>query len=594
MKKHSLLFLFLFLFLSSVRSQTWEMVWNDEFDSTAVNTQKWNFDIGNGCEINLCGWGNNEKEYYRKENVSLSNGLLTITAKQEKFNTFNYTSGRINSSGKASWKYGKFEARIKMSKGQGLWHAFWMLPQDQVYGGWPRSGEIDIMEYMGQKPGMIQATIHYGDPWPNNKYSYSQKFASDFSTDFHTYTVIWEEEKLEFYVDSTLIGVKTPQTIAPYKWPFDQRFYFIINTAVGGNLTDNYINNAILPGYMQVDYVRVYKWKTEFDSVQVKGPQSVCNGDTTYLYTATKGKNWIYTWTVPVGGKIVKGQGTDSLTVDLSKAVSGIVTLKLKNDTSGATKTFKYAVIISSCDTIKRYYGSGPAVIPGKVEAENFDNGGQGRAYSDLDLINNGKTYRNEGVDIESTSDAGGGYNIGWSEAEEWLEYSVWVKKTAKYDFTVRASSPENNRTVSIFMDDSLIIDAFPISNTGGWQNFESNIKSGIPLDSGLHVMRFKFNTGSINLNFINIQETVKLGLKEVQEEQVRLVPNPASTEVFIQLPTGDYYTISVLTVTGQEVIRSEKYQPETKIDVSALPAGIYLIQGKSEKSFFIQKFVKK
>ena len=123
------------------------LLWADEFSGTALDEAKWNYQLGTGCDEGICGWGNNELQYYKQENVTLSNGVLQITAKKERVRGSAYTSGRINTSAKGDWTYGRFEALIKLPEGGGLWPAFWMLPTDNVYGGWPESGEIDIMEY---------------------------------------------------------------------------------------------------------------------------------------------------------------------------------------------------------------------------------------------------------------------------------------------------------------------------------------------------------------------------------------------------------------------------------------------------------------
>ncbi len=245
----------------------YELVWSDEFDGTAVDESKWGYDLADGCQINLCGWGNNELEYYtdRPENASVQDGKLSITAIKESplfQGQFQYTSARLVTRGKASFKYGRIDVRARMPIGQGLWPAIWMLPVDNAYGGWPRSGEIDIMEYLGNDPQKVLGTIHYGhDFWRFIGEEYRLE-AGSFHDDFHTFSVVWTEDCINFFVDDILYsGPYTRTTLLPTTWPFDQDFYMILNVAVGGNLPGNPGPNTQFPQTMEVDYVRVYRQK---------------------------------------------------------------------------------------------------------------------------------------------------------------------------------------------------------------------------------------------------------------------------------------------------------------------------------------------
>jgi beta-glucanase (GH16 family) len=264
-KKISVIFIIAFIltigFSASIQAQIWRLVWADEFDSTSVNTNRWTFQNGTSDYQGPEFWGNNEKEYYRAENAVVNGGYLSIIAKKEAYGGMNYTSSRMYSKGKGDFKYGKIEARIKASVGQGLWHAFWMLPTDLVYGTWPKSGEIDILECFGQTPNMVQSTLHFGDFWPNNKYIYKQG-TFDYASDFNVYTIIWEPNKISFFVGGSFLVSYNPASLGADNWPYNQRFHIILNLAVGGNLTNNTINDAILPGAMVVDYVRVYQDQT--------------------------------------------------------------------------------------------------------------------------------------------------------------------------------------------------------------------------------------------------------------------------------------------------------------------------------------------
>lgn len=246
----------------------YQLVWSDEFDGDAIDSTKWSFDLGNGCEIStdLCGWGNNELEYYtnRRANAMVSDGSLIIRAIREfpEYEGSDYTSARMVTRNKGDWKYGRIDVRAKMPIGQGLWPAIWMLPTDTVYGGWPRSGEIDIMEYVGHEPTKMFGTIHYGhDFWRfNSQELFLEEEQGTFADDFHVFTVIWTEDCIQFQMDGINVGVpNTRSTTLPTTYPFDQEFHLILNVAVGGNLPGNPDATTVFPQTMEVDYVRVYQ-----------------------------------------------------------------------------------------------------------------------------------------------------------------------------------------------------------------------------------------------------------------------------------------------------------------------------------------------
>ena len=240
---------------------TYELVWSDEFDKNgAPNPDKWDYDVGGH------GWGNNELQYYtRGENVEVKDGLLIIEARKEKKGNRDYSSTRLVTRNKGDWLYGKFEIRAKIPKGLGTWPAIWMLPTDWVYGSWPASGEIDIMEHVGYDQGKLHASVH------TQTFHHSigtQKTATtqvpDISEDFHTYTLIWLPDKIQIAVDDTVYYTYQPtQYVAQptYKeWPFDQRHHLLLNIAFGGNWGGaRGIDEHVLPQQMLVDYVRVYQ-----------------------------------------------------------------------------------------------------------------------------------------------------------------------------------------------------------------------------------------------------------------------------------------------------------------------------------------------
>jgi beta-glucanase (GH16 family) len=267
------------------------MVWNDEFDGNALNTDKWSY------EVDCWGGGNGELQCYtaRPQNTIVQNGILTMKAIQERYtgtqadctrpdgctNTKDYTSSRLRTVNDptASWLYGRMEMKAKLPDGKHLWPAFWMLPTDYKYGTWAASGEVDIMEYRGQIKNKVEGTLHFGGVWPNNRYQGSGPitFPFSFSDAFHTFAVEWEMDEVRWYVDDTMYhkmnlvrsfysGVG-PNPYTANRQPFEQRFHILLNLAIGGGffpagtygtLSAQDAQQWVNPTY-QIDFIRVYQ-----------------------------------------------------------------------------------------------------------------------------------------------------------------------------------------------------------------------------------------------------------------------------------------------------------------------------------------------
>ena len=189
----------------------WKLVWADEFNGKTIDETRWHF------EVNGKGGGNHELQYYTKRpaNAFVENGHLVIAALKEDYTGpdghRDYTSARLVTQGAGDWKYGRFEARLKLPKGRGLWPAFWMMPTESVYGSWPLSGEIDIMELIGHEPNVVYGTLHYGNPWPKSGHSGASYRlpTGDFSEGFHVFAVEWEPREIRWYVDGKLSQTQT-------------------------------------------------------------------------------------------------------------------------------------------------------------------------------------------------------------------------------------------------------------------------------------------------------------------------------------------------------------------------------------------------
>ncbi|MHB9142812.1 MAG: family 16 glycosylhydrolase [Paludibacter sp.] len=261
--KKTLLLLFSLMSLFA-GSQTYNLVYDDEFNGDTLDLAKWNIQVGYAP--------NQEQEYYTNgDNIRVENGNLIITAKKENIVTDrNYSSGRIYSKSKGFLKYGKVEARISVPSGAGTWPAFWMMPQSSVYGSWPKSGEIDIMEHVGSDPRMTSHAVHtalkngsIGNNW------FTKVYKDSMENNFHIYSINWDPDQILFYIDNIKTGTLYRNYTDTYTgWPFDQEFYVILNLAVGGtmggSIDDNIFNN---PVELKVDYVRLYQLVTAVDEV---------------------------------------------------------------------------------------------------------------------------------------------------------------------------------------------------------------------------------------------------------------------------------------------------------------------------------------
>jgi len=252
---------------------TWNLVWSDDFDGAAgasVDPAKWTFDLGDGCSAGICGWGNNEKEFYTNatDNVSLDGqGHLAIVARAMPalnvscyYGPCSYTSAKITTRGKMNAAPGRVEARIKIPAGQGLWPAFWMLGNDFATAGWPASGELDIMENKGSLPNTSSSAIHGPGYSGNTPFAHANTIGPGTLADgYHVYAVEWDAEAARFYVDGTMHYLVLRSDIQRYGTSIlDKPYYVILNLAVGGNFDGDPQSSAIFPATMLVDYVRVY------------------------------------------------------------------------------------------------------------------------------------------------------------------------------------------------------------------------------------------------------------------------------------------------------------------------------------------------
>ncbi|WP_028668138.1 family 16 glycosylhydrolase [Runella zeae] len=237
----------------------WKLVGGDEFNYAGLpNAAKWGYDVGGN------GWGNNELQFYTEADTSnavVKNGILTITARKQKHENRDYTSARLVTRDKGEWKYGRIEIKAKLPKGRGTWPAIWMLGNDIKQVGWPKCGEIDIMEHVGYDPDTLVGTIHT-QAYNHVKGTQKSKkiFIKNPYTEFHIYAIDWTSEKMDFLLDGKVYLSIPNEHKTTNEWPFDKPHYLLLNIAVGGNWGGaKGIDETVFPAKMEVDYVRVYQ-----------------------------------------------------------------------------------------------------------------------------------------------------------------------------------------------------------------------------------------------------------------------------------------------------------------------------------------------
>ena len=260
-------------------TRDWKLVWSDEFDGEAVDTEKWSFDVWPARKVN------DEDQAYtaRETNVRVEDGKLVIEAHKENYEGANYTSGRVHSSGKGDYLYGRFEVRAKLPSGKGTWPAIWMLPSDpykyattceegedwqgsQTCNAWPNSGEIDIMEHVGYQMGHVHGSVHneayYWVKWEQRK---GRILVDGVDADFHVYAMEWTPERIDIFVDDALYFTYINENSDWRVWPYDQPFHLVLNVAVGGwwGRSGGGIDDEIFPQTMKIDYARIYQLQAQ-------------------------------------------------------------------------------------------------------------------------------------------------------------------------------------------------------------------------------------------------------------------------------------------------------------------------------------------
>lgn len=466
----------------------WQPVWCDEFDVDGlVDSTKWTYDVGGS------GWGNQELQYYTEadlDNARVSDGNLYITALKETVGSNSYTSARLVSKYRGDWQYGRIQIRAKMPSGRGLWTALWMLPTDWRYGGWPDSGEIDIMEYVGYDDDRIFGTIHTG------AYNHSlgtqigfNKVITGAETEYHLYEMIWEPGKIDLYIDGVkfaYFGYNPNSNIDIANsdaWPFDQRFHLIMNIAVGGTWGGSQgVDDTIFPQSMVVDYVRVYQ--KDYQGMDQESPSTI-SGLTLQKTTSSSVQiKWNHaTDDVAVKQYDVFFNGV----LKASTTVNGLLVTGLNPDTN-------YSIDVITVDFANNR-SENVSLSATTLPVPSVLNVIQAEFYTDM-----------SGVQVQDTTDEGGGKNVGWIDNNDYMTYLLRVEEAGTYTITYRVASESGGGEIRLsYAFVNLGNTLIPV--TGGWQVWTDVTSSEFNLQPGVYTFTVRAISGGFNLNYFSFEK---------------------------------------------------------------------------------------
>ena len=463
----------------------WQPVWCDEFEVDGLpDATRWGYDVGGH------GWGNQELQFYTQANLNnafIEDGILNIRALAEPTGSNPYTSARLVTKYRGDWLYGRIQVRAKMPSGRGVWPAIWMLPTNWIYGDWPASGEIDIMEYVGYDPDIVHGTIHTGafNHMMNTQIGFSRALPT-VEEEFHVYEMIWEPGKIELFIDGdryARFGFNPDTTIQipnSDAWPFDDPFHLILNLAIGGTWGGlRGVDASIFPQTMQVDYVRVFQ--KDYQALSQTAPSPVENPEVQRATFNSIRFKWdrideeIFSHVnIYVNGEYTGKTTVNAFTVNgLAADSEHLIEIEVENFNEQRSPKVS---LTAATEPVRS--------IESRIQAQAYD------AMS--------------GIRTEPTEDTEGNLNVGWIDTGDYLEYQLEVKEAGTYQITYRVASQDGGGRIALLSRSRFPHAVTDIPRTGGWQAWTSVTSESFDLPAGIFTFRIRADQGGFNLNYFD------------------------------------------------------------------------------------------
>jgi beta-glucanase (GH16 family) len=555
---------YIFMLLSAVvilcpvkrASAQWQLVWSDEFNGSIG--PDWVFETGTGD----WGWGNNEQQFYRAENISVVNGALRIQARRENYGGMNYTSGRMKTQGRRSFQYGKIEARISMPSFMGVWPAFWMLGTNISQVGWPACGEIDIMEHINTG-GEIHGTMHWDDGGQHASYG---GVTSTGITSYHVYSIEWDPQYIRWFVDGNKFHEALIEGGVNSTNELHNSFFLLLNMAIGGEWPGYNIDNNAFPADMLVDYVRVYEASGSEGNITVRA-RGTSGSESVQLRV---NNNVVSTWTMSAGYQNYTASGSGTVSVHFTNDASGRdvqvdyvqidgVTYQAENQTTN-TGVYQNGSCGGSnsewlhCNGyIQIGSGSGGSTI--RIEAENYAN-----------ML---------GVQTENCSE--GGQNVGWIDAGDWIVWNANILSSGIHTIEYRVASLNGGGVIQFEKAGGTpVYGTLNVPGTGGWQNW-TTVKHTVNLSAGQQQVAIYAPSGGYNINWLQITAGYKSAeFEEISEDKpdVWIYPNPAGEYLYIN-GLEEQARLGVYNISGVKLYETSG----DELNTGTLEKGVYILK---------------
>ncbi len=576
--------------------------WSDEFNGNSLDTNNWEVQLGDGCP-DLCGWGNNELEWYKKEAIEVKNGYLNIKAKKEITGNSTYSSGRMRSLNKFDFTCGSVKVSAKLPRGKAYWPAVWFLPSDNFWGKWPLSGEIDLLEGKGQEPQTVYGTIHYGAYAPNNKYATSSYTLSqgNFTDYFHEFELNWSKDTIKWLVDGVLYASKDRSMVKDFSWPFDRDFHCLINLAVGGNFLG--YPDATTPdsASLVVDYIRVYQ---DLENMVISGPSDLMKNAWQSEFYVPQLTGATYNWELPQSATLISGSGSNRVKVKWGNKTDS---LKVNIQYNGKNKTLYKPVSVT------------PDSCIGLLDdSENHRNffwvGGTGTYRASVtnpskDSTNSSmfcnRYYRNGNVSYDALYIQAKPINDALPFESGTLKLKMKVYTTAPTGTSINLNFENRNKASKDYPSGRRSVLQAVTTKTRSWENLTFRLLSQpdpgtASYDIDQLVLLFAPNSNSTDVYYID-DITLELepcnGANTIHEignfkQAIEVYPNPFSAHFTIS-NTQSIESISLYGIDGKTHFENQSIHNYTD-GLAVIPDGFYLLKIVTHNHAIFKKIQKR